>query len=360
MPTGTAGAIGSDDIAEIIRMQHKEEGSADKAQQKTRGINLNARKFGRPVKPIFEGKSVSEAMAGLEQDGLSDTDDVSITSVQNLETIPSVSEGPGLFGMLASFSRRSGSSKGSKGSDSNRVGELPNKAKLQQQADSLVVHTVDLRQSSGSTTTSETGSSDFGKRSLSLLDTRNVRKNQPTESGNQAQSTNDFPILSDPSKALFGDGNFFAAMDGDQPASTSRFPVESDDKSSGAITRVSSKKTQETRAKRGNVKPKRSSPDGGLVGPPDISPLPLDQVPAPMDVMSWMPIVAAGSTVQQRPQPITIDDSEHSLSSIAAKRRPLSKETLMAQELAKKAAGGIGGSHGSVHGNNGRIGGIEW
>lgn len=356
-------ALGPEDIAEIIKMQRREDAgkSTPRTTTTTRGVNIKARNFATPAKPIFEGKSISEVMQRRNSDSTTmsqklaemDDDEISLSSVQNMPTIPSVTESPGLFGMLANFSRFTSTPKTNKAhvDDTHRIGELPNKAKIQQLAQAPV-HMVELQQNSGSTALPEGENSNSSKGKSVLLHPRSSNSNRTSVARSAFQS------LKDGTNDGLGDDDFFAALDGDganssipstleEGNSTSINNATTATKSTATTDSTTGEKARERRKKRGNAKPAATEPKSQVLTPSSnievtsstdfLSSESQDDVgllstPSP----DWTPIVPFGTRVQRPKVTSTIDESEHSLSSIIAKRRPLAKETLLAQEMARK------------------------
>jgi hypothetical protein len=114
--------------------------------------NFKSRNLVKPVKSLFEGRSIEEALPRRNSDSsvsshhirrILDDDDVSVSSVQNLETIPSVSESVGILSIISSNFRKNRSV------TEKHIAELPNKRKLQSDTTNLPVVMMDIQQSSG-------------------------------------------------------------------------------------------------------------------------------------------------------------------------------------------------------------------
>lgn len=344
---GEGTGLSSNDLAEILRMQQKED--AAKIQQATsatqnRGVNIRTRNFAKPIKPLFDGKNVVDAL-GLSasftnSESLADfdNDEVSLGSVQNLQTVPSVSESPGLLSILTGFSRSQSKVKNT----GKRVGELSNKASLQMQAVKEPVRPTELRQSSGTFVPANGNESSAGKQRASFLGkvpatpTQNSKRNlfdaANSASGNRSQSFGLFSSLrkSDSPKpqALLDDESFFSEMDKDRNTLMASLPSLSSAEEDTTTTNLpGSQRARERRAQRGNAKP---TEDRGSRKQSSSQ-----KEAASSTLEDWLPIVASSTNVPLK-APSIMDHSEHSMSSIIARRRPLAKETLLAQELARK------------------------
>ena len=151
-------------IAELVQ-QRAAADSANQANNKiTRSAAVRAaiksRTFAKPMKPLFEGKSIEEALPrrnsdtsinssalrSIVDDDDNDDDVVSLGSVQNLETVPSIAESPGIFNLISSNFRKRRTSADNK---QQHIGELPNRHQLQTKVIEKPIVMAEIQQSSG-------------------------------------------------------------------------------------------------------------------------------------------------------------------------------------------------------------------
>eukprot|EP00934_Nitzschia_sp_Nitz4_P007252 Nitzschia sp. Nitz4//scaffold174_size87051//72247//79476//NITZ4_005121-RA/size87051-snap-gene-0.107-mRNA-1//1//CDS//3329538908//7242//frame0 len=286
------------------------------------GQPRKSRTFAKPLKPLFDGKGMAGAF-GLGSGSASqvpDSDEVSLGSIQELPTVPSVNETPGLLSMLTSF--RSNAKAAPK-----HVGELPNKANLQKMAEPVA--TREMRQSSGSYEGGNESSSSFFKKKSPGVTSPGKPAATKTASMNLLSGLRNPEAKLQP---LVDDDDFFAAMDqGSGSATDQNFGIPSPPPSVEAeqspkvfsSPKDLASKTRDRRAARGITKrPNQMS----------------ESTPATMpELDDWLPIVAPTAKIPVKVPSTMVDQSDdQSISSIYAKRKPLAKETLAAQELARK------------------------